>query len=424
MLSSWFKTTNIEHDKIKLKNFNINKNVRQSALIVGNRTVCQMLRNVNFLMQYKYENLITKIILYVNDAVLKLRKYKNDFDKNWWNNKTAINFNRSNFNEYYKELALEFMVIEHPVFTFYNQLYNININDDNIQRFILECIYYTYKINLKLLEYEYMDLPLSIAGNNYTQQWNNILTLLKNHNDNMAYDPYYITKWELRKRIQEKPYYIKKGRIANIKNDNDFKLAFDFSRKPVLDAINTNNYDAIIELGAGFGRNMYYYSSLIQDISSSIYIGEYTPGGIHTAKYIKNKYFSDKMINIFHFDYNNSDGFFENIKMKEKLSNVLITSFWSIEQITLLQPKLFDNILNMAEKVTCIHIEPIGWQVDPKSIMKENKTGFRSYYNKNLYSSLLNLQKQNKIVISNVVVDFFNFGDPESCGTLIEWHKT
>lgn len=82
MLSSWFKRTNIEDDKIKLKNFNITKNVRQSELIVGNRTVCQMLRNVNFLMKYKYENLITKIILYVNDAVLKLREYKNDFDKN------------------------------------------------------------------------------------------------------------------------------------------------------------------------------------------------------------------------------------------------------------------------------------------------------------------------------------------------------
>ena len=68
MLSSWFKRTNIEDDKIKLKNFNIAKNVRQSKLIVGNRTVCQMLRNVNFLMKYKYENLITKIILYVNDT--------------------------------------------------------------------------------------------------------------------------------------------------------------------------------------------------------------------------------------------------------------------------------------------------------------------------------------------------------------------
>ena len=85
MLSDYFKNTILEDNVNTLINFKKEKNVRQKEVFVGDRTVCQMLRNINVLTKYKYENIIIVLIKYVNDAVLKLRDYKKDFDNNWWN---------------------------------------------------------------------------------------------------------------------------------------------------------------------------------------------------------------------------------------------------------------------------------------------------------------------------------------------------
>ena len=105
------------------------------------------------------------------------------------------------------------------------------------------------------------------------------------------------------------------------------------------------------------------------------------------------------------------------------MTKVLVCTFWSIEQITNIQKEVFDNILSLSDEVTCVHMEPVGWQIDSKSIMKEDKTDFRKYYNKNLYQTLKNLEYEKKIRIDDIQLDFFNFGDPGSCGTLIKWTK-
>ena len=106
MLSDYFKNTIVEDNVNTLINFKKEKNVRQNGeVFVGDRTVCQMLRNINVLTQYKYENIIIVLIKYVNDAVLKLREYKKNFNNNWWNNKNSINYNRSNFDTYYLSIS-------------------------------------------------------------------------------------------------------------------------------------------------------------------------------------------------------------------------------------------------------------------------------------------------------------------------------
>lgn len=140
-------------------------------------------------------------------------------------------------------------------------------------------------------------------------------------------------------------------------------------------------------------------------------------------KYIKDKFFCESKLNIFHFDYNNSDIFFKRLNQK-KYNKILFLTFWSIEQITYLNNKLFNNMLNCADNITCIHIEPVGWQISSNSIMKENKNGTKSYYNKNLYKKLTELANLNKINISNIILDMFNPSSQiNSCGTLIEWKK-
>ena len=409
LLSTWFKTKTVINTEKEISDVIISKKIHTNNFKNGNRTICNMLRNINFLTKYKHEIKVSKLLDFVNDSVLKLRTYKQDFDSsNWWDNKEDVDsFSRSIFNNYYKTLSLEIIKIHHPVFELLNNLYTI-IDDINIKNFIHEITYYTYKINLKLCEYEdiYKEKDDNIV---YDKQWEIILHKvhkMKSYNPYVLYDD-----------LSDINVVIKNGKYEYM----DIRSSYDFPRKTFLDDIKKNNYDAIIELGGGTGHNIFYFS-LLSDTNSSFYMGDVSPNGLNVANLIKKKFFHKKNITNIHFDYNNPDSFFENIKIRENLSNVLIITFWSIEQITNVKMELFEKMFNMFEKIDCIHLEPVGWQVSEKSIMKENKDGRRDYYNKNLYTTLLDLQQHQKISITKTDIDYFNVGPKESCGTLIKWH--
>lgn len=410
-----------EYDANVLNKFGTEKCVRQEQVQQGDRTVCQMLRNVNVLTGCEYELQITSLIKYINDAVLMLREYKTDFDKNWWDNKGDISFSRSTFDPHYLQMSKELLSLDHPLFNDLSRLYN-HVDDPNTKNFVLESVYYTYKINLKLSEYETILKPLNSAGKNYTNQWTNILQALKSA-DMRQYDPYLLTFLELRRRLETKPQCIKDGALVPLRTLEEFKLAFDYSRRPVYDLIKDNEYDTVIELGSGFGRNMFYYLSLLGGLNSSIVMGEYTLGGLEAANYIKRKYFGQRKVQIYNFDYNSPQLFFEQLKLSRKMSKVLVTTFWSIEQIANIKPELMECILGISPSVTCVHLEPVGSQVSDKSVMLTDVQDFRSYYNKNLYKTLKGYEERGKLQIADVKLDYFNFGDPGSCGTLIKWKK-
>tara|TARA_R110002074_G_scaffold386746_1_gene568582 strand:- start:6049 stop:7317 length:1269 start_codon:yes stop_codon:yes gene_type:complete len=421
MISDYFKTNKIEHDANVLIKFGTEKKIHLERVSEGDRTVCQMLRNVNVLTGYKYELQITSLIKYINDAVLRLREYKTDFDKNWWDNKGDISFNRSTFDPFYLQMSKELLSLGHTIFDGLSKLYN-EVDDPNTKNFVIESVYYTYKINLKLLEYEALSKPLTSAGADYTNQWANIMRALKSVKMS-HYDPYLLTFLEVKQGLATRPQCIKDGALVPLRTPAEFKLAFDYSRRPVRDLIKGNKYDTIIELGSGFGRNMFYFMSVLDGLDSNVVMGEYTPGGLETAKYIKNRYFGDRKVQIHHFDYNNPRLFFEQLKLGKKRSNVLVTTFWSIEQITNISPVLMECILGAGTNVTCVHLEPVGTQVSDKSVMADDVQDFRSYYNKNLYGTLKSFEERGRLQITDVKLDYFNFCVAGSCGTLIVWKK-
>jgi hypothetical protein len=224
-------------------------------------------------------------------------------------------------------------------------------------------------------------------------------------------------------KLKEAKYAYYLGDIYNANTLELQKKYFILSRKYIEDLIKSNEYDLVIELGSGWGRNIFYYLS--QDIPNNVNIvsGEYTDEGCEIQKYINNKFFKNNKLNVFKFDYNDSTDFFKKIKEQYKFKNVLVYSFWSIEQVTYIKENFLENLLNLCKNIRCVNIEPIGWQISVTSIMKENKTGGRSYYNKNYCKLLKNLELENKIKISNVIPNFFVFDTLEVYGSLIDWQK-
>ena len=138
------------------------KRVHLDYLETGDRTICGMMRNVNYLTGYAHETQIANMIVFINNSVLQLRGYKSNFDDGWWKNHGDVEGQghthmRSIFTGDKRDFAETLLEPEsaaaHPIFTNFYELYT-SITDENIRNFLLESIYYTHRINEKLIEYE------------------------------------------------------------------------------------------------------------------------------------------------------------------------------------------------------------------------------------------------------------------------------
>ena len=136
----------------------------------------------------------------------------------------------------------------------------------------------------------------------------------------------YSSQWnQIRKRIESCNYldihevnlydyngnFIFEGKIYENIVDNEKKLDFfKKSRKYAIDEIKSGKYDCIIELGSGWGSNIFYFYTEYPELNIDVISGEYTMEGVETQKYVKDKYFSDKNLSIYSFNYLESFNFF------------------------------------------------------------------------------------------------------------------
>lgn len=254
--------------------------------------------------------------------------------------------------------------------------------------------------------------------NIYEKYWNNLLTIIKNNENNDLNALWHkIVEYELKFNGNIKIYkYCKEYTI------NSIDEGYNFSRKPLLDLVNSNAFDAIMEFGSGWGRNLFYLMLKNAPRNIDYYAFELTNSGIMITDILKKK-IPEYQIFTKTFDINNDE-----INLEKKYNNVLICTFWAIEQITVLNKNFFIHLLDKFDKITGIHIEPIGWQIDEKvrkNISQENRNlSLKStYYNTNLFSIFQELEKDGMIKIKKIEIDFFNFRKKNTAGTLIIWEK-
>lgn len=129
---------------------------------------------------------------------------------------------------------------------------------------------------------------------------------------------------------------------------------------------------AIVELGSGWSSNLFQtYIGLGRTRSKDLtYIGaEYTDEGRACARTIAN---FDTKIHLldYNFDYRNPEISFLN-KFKK---HILVFTSHSIEQVDLINDKLYQDLHNLDAKITLVHIEPIGWQRDT-DLLKARESG-------------------------------------------------
>jgi hypothetical protein len=139
----------------------------------------------------------------------------------------------------------------------------------------------------------------------------------------------------------------------------------------LVDHISFDTYDAIIELGAGYGKRLIeiWYGGGPRNIP--YYAGEFTESGLQSIQFFADLR-PEMRLTPFHFDHKKPD------LSAVAGRKVFIFTCHSIEQVTLLPDDYFEKLAGSFESVTCVHLEPFGFQMEPNvdDVTKQQQADF------------------------------------------------
>jgi hypothetical protein len=175
----------------------------------------------------------------------------------------------------------------------------------------------------------------------------------------------------------------------------------------------------IVELGSGYGKNLFRIWINGGPVSAA-YVGcEYTDAGRACASYLASL---EQGIR-FHgepFDYHRPAlaGF-------DREAKTFVFSSYSIEQIPEVGVDVFEQLLSIPGLCKVVHIEPVGWQRsigwrDWRLAREMKRSALEYNYNRNLFAVLEALQGAGRIVIERVKHNFLAHR-PNLPGTVITW---
>jgi hypothetical protein len=180
---------------------------------------------------------------------------------------------------------------------------------------------------------------------------------------------------------------------------------------------------SIVELGSGYGKNLFRIW-LNGGPRAANYVGaEYTECGRQCAEFLASLEPRIK----FHtlpFDFYTPD--LSNLGQRGK---TFVFTCYALEQIPTAHVAMFAPLLRMPDLYRVVHIEPIGWQRKVRGLpwsservllTKTRESALESQYNSNLLSVLQSLEMEKKIVIEEIKYDFLAHR-PDLPGTVIIW---
>ncbi len=182
------------------------------------------------------------------------------------------------------------------------------------------------------------------------------------------------------------------------------------------------NIGAVVELGSGFGRNLFWLwlQGGPRDVPYVAY--EYTAAGRACAERLSTL---EPALNLVSapFDFNAP----EFAALGDVHGDVLVFTCHSFEQVPEASREVYDALLDLAKPVRCVHFEPIGWQIREESEVvslhgssKEHAT--KHDYNRNLWSLLKQLETEGAIVTEVVEPEFMCI-NPKNGTSLVQWRS-
>lgn len=118
------------------------------------------------------------------------------------------------------------------------------------------------------------------------------------------------------------------------------------------------------------------------------------------------------------FDFRKPDfGFLTNVR-----GHAVVFSIHAIEQIPEIQPDFFRALIAAADDISCVHLEPVGWQIDGRENGPYNNIQYAKScgYNEDVIRTLQLLEDEDRITIDGIVPDIFS-QKRKNASTLIQW---
>ena len=178
----------------------------------------------------------------------------------------------------------------------------------------------------------------------------------------------------------------------------------------------------VVELGSGYGRFLFRVWLSGGPVDEPYFAMEFTESGRQCTKAIGSLE-PGMDLNVHSFDYNNPDY----SALPSGLDHAVVFSCQSVEQVPVLKKEALTGLLNMSRELTCLHFEPVGWQLDEKDGKPGEGVSSEAYteehdYNRNLWPLLKELQDEGRIRIDKVEANVFGVV-PENCVSIIGWIK-
>ena len=194
--------------------------------------------------------------------------------------------------------------------------------------------------------------------------------------------------------------------------------SYDF-RILLIDLIDaTGPYDAIIELGCGYGRNLFeiFYGGGPREAK---YIGgEFTKSGVEIAQKLAKK--APKMkTEFFHFNHLEPK-----LPFKKPFKRAFVFTCHSIEQVMQINENWFDEVVKAGEFVRGAHLEPFGFQLKNSGPLSDMHKDFMIQNSWNInFVEVLRQAVERKIVKDEQIFLEMGVTPDINVGSLAFWSK-
>lgn len=194
--------------------------------------------------------------------------------------------------------------------------------------------------------------------------------------------------------------------------------SYDFTTL-LIDLIDaTGPYDAIIELGCGYGGNLFeiFYGGGPREAK---YIGgEFTKSGVEIAQKLAKK--APKMkTEFFHFNHLEPK-----LPFKKPFKRAFVFTCHSIEQVMQINENWFDEVIKAGEFVRGAHLEPFGFQLKNSGPLSDMHKDFiiQNSWNIN-FVEVLRQAVERKIVKDEQIFLEMGVTSDTNVGSLAFWSK-
>ena len=185
----------------------------------------------------------------------------------------------------------------------------------------------------------------------------------------------------------------------------------------VVESACTDDTGLIVELGSGWGWHILTLWARGGQTAPAYVAAEYTAPGRTASERLAAL---DERLDFQAVAFDYHEPAFPDL---EPVEHAVVFTAHSIEQIPHVTPALFEAIRGLGRRVTCLHFEPVGWQVGAEHDGRGTSQAYAEQhdYTRDLIPMLRAEEEAGRLTIDAVVPDVLGI-NPRNSTTLVQWH--